>query len=205
MKHFTLIGAIVALLLVAPACGIVPQSPQQAAERIAQLESVAAQADTVIADAQRHKDELVQLVMVLPQGMADSLAGDIERLDQLIDETVQYREQALETIREIEQATAGASEWHQIVGGVGGAIIPFIPPPWNAVAGGVLAVAIALMGHKKGKQKGDANAVQIAASIEAARRENTLLDQAMHESKATLARFQTDEQHALVNRAQHKL
>lgn len=197
---FPIFALLLMALLILPAC-----TPEKASERLGQARHIVEVADQTIEQAQARKDDLVQLTMVLPEGMAEGLTREIERLDQLIDETAQYREQALETIREIEQATAGATDWGQIVGGVGGAVVPFIPPPWNAVAGGVLAIAASLLGWRKGKSKGDENAIQIAASVEAARKENAELDAALKASALTLMKNQTDEQILLVDRAQRKL
>nr|PZN71015.1 MAG: hypothetical protein DIU57_21470 [Pseudomonadota bacterium] len=200
------LAVLAVLVLSLVGCGGIPRTAPEAHDTIVKLEQIAEFAHQAVEQAEARKAEALALLETLPEGKArDELVRVVERIDAFIAENKQHLATALESIAQVKAATAGASDWGDFVVGVGGGVVPFIPPPWNAVAGGVLAIVTAVLGWRKGKQRGDERAVEIARSIEVAKRSDAAFAEALKNVAPIIQKHQSDEAHALVDRAQGKI
>lgn len=168
------------------ACGM---SPEQAHQRISELQRV-------VRVAQQQRTAAVAIAEALPEGEPrDKALAAVADIDAHIT-------QSLAAIEAIKQGTADAASWADFAQGVAGGIAPMLPPPWNAIGGGVVLIGGALLGWKRGKARGDANAIELAQSIERAKANDSTFRQAMEAAAPILRKHQSDEVHRLVDAAQ---
>jgi len=179
-----------------------PRSPQEVSGKIAELQQTVTMLEATVADALSEREHLAAVLDLVPDGLEkERVLRAIAKADETVEAGRRHLGVAKTTMADLQHATAGAQNWGDVAAGVGGAVAPFLPPPYSLI---VAAIA-SLIGLVLGKKRGDRNAIELARSIEAAKRDVPMLKSVMEAAAGSLRKYQSDAVHRLVDRAQGKV